>query len=166
MYRVADIDWDHPKYIRAGIIPYIIQNNIRFYGFSIDGEIGQLGDFGGHRELIDRDVLDTAIREYEEESLNLFGQLTRESLQDCFVLDGVDTVEILVPIPTAFYPYTYAFRQTIGTKTDLEAQNIVWLSRRQVLTAIDSQETAFGETKMYQMYYRIRDVLRLNRDII
>jgi hypothetical protein len=164
MYRVRDANWNSSKYIRAGIIPYVEQNGIRFYGFSIDNEIAQLGDFGGHREIIDRDVLDTAIREYEEESLNLFGVLNRDDLQDCVILDGVDTIEILVPVSGFFYQYTNRFRQMITGDTRHEAQNVVWLTRKQVLKIIDGQHTAVASTKIYQMYDRIRDVLHRNRD--
>ena len=162
--RVRDMNWNDPKYIRAGIIPVVEQHGVRFYGFGLDNNVGQLGDFGGHYEHVDADLLDTAIREYEEESLNVFGVLTRDLLQDCVVLDGTDTIEILVPVPPPFYAYTQRFRAMITTNTEHEIQDIVWLSAKQVITAIDSQQATHQQTKLYHMYTRIHDVLRRNRD--
>jgi hypothetical protein len=166
MKRVRDIDWNDPKYIRAGVIPVTLQNNIIFFGFGVDSSVASLGDFGGHRELKDKDALDAAIREYREESLNVFGEITRDKVQNYYVLDGIDTIEILFPVNSPFYQYTEHFHQMIGDNKKHEVQSIVWLSRQQLLTAIDSQESAFAGVKIYHMYERIRDVIHRNRDII
>jgi hypothetical protein len=164
--RVKDIDWNDRKYIRAGIIPVIEHKGIKFFGFGVENGVAAIGDFGGHREKIDRDALDAAIREYREEALNVFGELTRDMLQDYFVLEGTDTVEILLPITGSLYYYTERFNKMVGDNTEHEVQSIIWLSRRQLLTAIDSQEAAFEGTKIYHMYNRIRDTIHLNRDVI
>lgn len=164
--RVKDINWSDPRYIRAGIIPVIQQGGVKFYGFGVENVIGSIGDFGGHREKIDRDALDGALREYREEGLNVFGDITREMVQNYFVLDGSDTAEILVPITGTMYKYTEIFRNMVATATDHEVQDVIWLSRRQLLTAIDSQEAAFNGIKLYHMYYRVRDCIHRNRDLI
>jgi hypothetical protein len=167
--RVRDINWHDRKFIRAGIIPIINQGGIRFFGFGVENGVAAIGDFGGHREKIDKDALDTAIREYSEEALNIFGEFTREMLQNCHVIEGIDTVEILVPITGSLYQYTEAFRSllvTLENNINHEVQDIVWLSRRQLLTAIDSQEISFDGVKIYHMYTRIRDTIHLNRDFL
>ena len=167
---VRDINWNDHKYIRAGIIPIIDQGGVRFFGFGIENGVAAIGDFGGHREKIDNDALDTAIREYSEEALDVFGTFTREMLQDFYVIEGVDTVEILVPVHGPLYKYTEAFREILRLRLsdniNHEVQSIIWLSRRQLLTAIDSQEISFDGVKIYHMYNRIRDTIHLNRDVI
>jgi len=164
--KVTDIDWKNPKYIRAGIIPFTIQNGIKFYGFGVENGIAAIGDFGGHVENNDSDALDTAIREYKEEAFNVFGEFTRDMLATCDAIEGKDTVEILVPVRPPFYKYTEKFHHLVDNNTDHEVQSIVWLSRKQLLIAIDSQETAFEGTKIYHMYSRIRDTIHMNRDLI
>lgn len=164
--RVRDMSWNNRKYIRAGIIPMIEQNGVRFFAFGVENGVAAIGDFGGHVERHDRDALDAAIREYREESLNVFGEITREMLQDCYVLDGVDTAEILFPVVGPLYQYTKRFNELVGDNLQHEVQSVIWMSRRQLLTALDSQEYAFEGTKIYHMYGKIRDVIHANRDMI
>ena len=164
--RVRDNDWNDRKYIRAGIIPYCVIGENIFFCFGVENGVGAIGDFGGHREKVDSDALDTAIREYQEESLNLFGELKRDRLQDCYILDGSDTVEILLPVTGSMYEYSTRFRNTIREDTSHEVQSIIWLSKSQLLTAIDSQHEAFDGTKIYHMYNRIRDTVHMNREFI
>ena len=164
--RVREINWNDRKYIRAGIIPVSEQNGIKFFAFGVENGVAAIGDLGGHRERKDADALDAAIREYEEEGLNVFGRITRDEVQDFFVLEGVDTAEILLPVAPPLYQYTERFHQVVGNNPDHEVQSIIWLSRRQLLTAIDSQEASFEGTKIFHFYNRIRDVIHLNRDLI
>lgn len=165
--RVRDTDWNNKKkYIRAGIIPFVQQGELRFFAFGIENGVAAIGDFGGHYEKYDRDLLDTSIREYNEESFKVFGELNREMLQDCFVLEGDDTLEILLPVRPPIYQYTQKFHELVGSNINNEVQSVVWLSRRQVLMAIDSQQLAHKEVKIYHMYSRIRDTLHKNRDLI
>lgn len=164
--RVRDINWNDRKFIRAGVIPVAEQGGVKFFAFGVENGVAAIGDLGGHREKQDRDTLDSAIREYQEEGLNVFGNITREMLQDCFVLEGKDTAEILFPVPPPLYQYTEKFRQLLGDNIDHEVQSIIWLSRHQLLLAIDSQEAAFDGTKIFHLYSRIRDVVDLNREAI
>lgn len=164
--RVRDVNWHNSKFIRAGIIPIVKQGNTTFFGFGVENGIAAIGDFGGHKENTDCDALDAAIREYREESLNAFGEITRDLLQDCYVLEGLDTAEILFPVSGPLYQYTIKFHELVGNNEQHEVQNVIWLSRKQLLIAIDSQETEFLGTKIYHMYTRIRDVIHRNRDLI
>lgn len=164
--RVHDIDLKDKKYIRAGIIPFTIQGGVKFYAFGVEDGVAAIGDFGGHFNVGEADILDTAIREYQEEALNVFGELTRNMLYDCYVLDGTDTVEILVPVPGPLYEYTEKFRALIGDNTKHEVQSIIWLSRKQLLTAIDSPQVSFDGTKIFHMYNRIYNTIEANREFI
>jgi hypothetical protein len=166
MKRVRDIDWNDRKFIRAGIIPFVEENGVRFFAFGVENGVAAIGDFGGHREKKDADALDAAIREYQEEALNVFGEINREMVQDYYAIEGTDTAEILLPVRGPFYQYTERFHQLVGSNTDHEVQTIIWLSRRQLLLAVDSQEASHMGTKIYHMYNRIRDTIHANRDYI
>jgi hypothetical protein len=168
MKRVSHIDWsvkNYPNVIRAGIIPYVQQSHILFFAFSIDSNIASLGDFGGHYDPTDCDLLDTAIREYREEALNVFGIVTRDSLKDCYALIGLETIEILLPVPPPFYQYTQNFNSMIIGQKNHEVQNIVWFSLKQLLVVIDNQEGSFAGTKLFHMYTRLHQCLLQNRNI-
>jgi len=163
--KVRDIDWKHSKYQRAGIIPFVIQDGVIFFAFGIEPYLAAIGDFGGGRELSDYDALDTALREYQEEALNVFGVLNREILQDCIVLQNNRTIEILVHIPGPFYKYTQLFRELVGTNTTHEIQSIIWMSRSQLLNALTYTDRVDGN-KIYFMYDKIRNVLLENIAIL
>lgn len=165
--RVRDINWSDKKYIRAGFIPIVKQGNILFFGFGVENKVGAIGDFGGHYEPgVDRDVLDAAIREYREEALNVFGEVTRNNLQDYYVLEGTNTVEILLSVPPTIYKYTELFHEMVANIHEHEIQNVIWFSRRQLLTVIDSQEQVFSGSKIYYMLDRIKNTIHMNRDKI
>ncbi len=161
MVIARDFDWTATHYVRAGIIPYITINNVKFYAFGLGNMVADLCDFGGHREDVDGDLLDTAIREYSEESLNIFGELTRDTLDYCEVLDGDDTAEVLYPLPgdIPMYSYTLDFKQLIGDDLNHEIQNIIWMSKNQIITAVSHPNTTYNGTKIYHMYNKIRSVL-------
>jgi len=162
--RVNETDWNDKKYIRAGIIPYIEEKGIRFYAFGLECSMGTIGDFGGHKEKTDMDALDSALREYVEESLNVFGILTRDKVKDYYVLDGKDTAEILVPVEGSMFKYSNKFKHIIGINPQHEVQNIVWFSRKQLITIINSQQEKYDGIKPYLMYGRIRDTIQMNID--
>ena len=71
--KFCDIDWGGEKQIRGGVIPYF-GNSITDPKFMVcmgmDSVYGSLTDFGGGIKAKDKNVLDGALRELEEESLN------------------------------------------------------------------------------------------------
>jgi hypothetical protein len=164
--QTKEINLSDPKYKRAGIIPFCVQNNVIFFAFGVENGVAALADFGGHREKYDTDLLDTAIREYREESLNVFGIFTRDNLLSCFVLEGKDTLEFLVKVNPPIYYYTKTFQTMVGDNSEHEVQSIVWLSRRQLFNALDSQQNSYQGTKIFHMYDRIHDTLSSYRHLL
>lgn len=163
---VSEVDWTDEKWKRAGIIPYIEKNGVKFYAFGVENAVAAICDFGGHREASDGDALDTAIREYREESLAVFGPMSREQLQDCTVIEGYGTLEILVPVSGELFSYTEAFHNLLGNNAKHEVQNIIWLSRTQLLVVINSQGATLWGTKIYHMYNRLRVALHHDRHLL
>jgi hypothetical protein len=159
---VREIDWAHPKYKRAGIIPVVERDGTLFFGFSVSTWDGAMGDFGGGREKSDVDALDTALREYSEESFNVFGVLTRDMLQDCLVIQTPQTIEIIVPVPGPFYQYTERFREILRHQPNDEVQNIVWVSRAQLILILNQHTSS----KLYLIYDKIEAVLRAHQALL
>lgn len=166
MKRVCDLNWSDPKFIRAGVIPFVVIKGIKFYAFGIEDAVAAIGDFGGHREIKDKDALDSALREYEEEALNVFGVLTRDNVQEYQVLEGIDTAEILVPVKGYMSDYTIKFRKLVGDNKNHEIQNINWLSSQQLLAAINNPQINVDGTKVYHMYNRILNTILMNQEYV
>lgn len=72
---------------RGGIIVYTVYNGVFYFGLAIDAETHDLTDCGG---AIDYNAGETAlqacIREFSEETLNIFETITEEQLRSCPVV--------------------------------------------------------------------------------
>lgn len=80
---VKEIDLDCVKPQRAGVIIYTIYNNQMYFGLGVDTVSGEMTDFaGGISYKIDKNVIHGALREFQEESLDVFGQLTPDDVMD------------------------------------------------------------------------------------
>jgi len=77
---------------RAGIVLVSFDLNIdkqprRYLGLGIDSRTSDLTDFGGSfSNTYDRHILDTALREFDEETLYMFNKLTYDDVKDSFCL--------------------------------------------------------------------------------
>jgi len=82
---------------RAGIVPYRIdqKGQIRFI-WGIDTGSSDITDLGGRTESNDRDSLDTAIREFREESFGVFGRITRDQIGRSLAIYRKDLLIIFV----------------------------------------------------------------------
>lgn len=73
---------------RAGIIPYTKTKKGLLFWLGVDPS-KDLTDFGGQSKVSDKDFLSTATREFEEESLGVFGEIDLENLYNSLcVYDG------------------------------------------------------------------------------
>lgn len=68
------------KGYRAGIVLFYVENDSLYFVFGYDRKTHELTDFAGGLLPTDRSMIDTAIREFDEESLGIFDKLTYEKL--------------------------------------------------------------------------------------
>lgn len=132
-----EFDLDNIRYIRAGLIPTFKMDGGKYYVFGVDSRTRILTDFGGHREHKDRDILDTAMREYMEESHGAFGIPTRDTLYTMLAVDGIDTLEILYDLGHKSRQDLDAMRNTFNKLNTLpgeELSDVTWLSRDQLVS--------------------------------
>lgn len=72
---------------RGGVIPYGIDNEGKlWFGTGIDAKYGDITDFGGSIEKEDDDYIETAMREFEQESIGSFGQFYKEDFYGHYVV--------------------------------------------------------------------------------
>lgn len=80
---VKEIDLELVKPQRAGIIVYTIYQNQMYFGLGVDTISGEMTDFaGGISYKVDKNVISGALREFHEESLNVFGIFTCEDMMN------------------------------------------------------------------------------------
>ena len=83
---VKSIDWSDENIHRAGIIPIVIEGDEKWIGVCISSYNTSIGTFGGKHEDCDYDLLDTAVREFNEEVGDNFPHITCEDLMDCYAI--------------------------------------------------------------------------------
>ena len=87
-------DNDKTKTTRSGIIPYTIMKK-RFYFFiGIDGISVDYSDFAGTYEKKDRSLLETAVREFREESLYIYKVKNVKSVKNCLSVYNKESLTI------------------------------------------------------------------------
>jgi len=74
IFWVDQVDWKHYNVGRAGVIPYVIINGHIYFCLGVDRRSQEFTDFGGGVSFyVDRDPVATALREFKEESKEVFG---------------------------------------------------------------------------------------------
>lgn len=73
--------------LRGSLVPFTIVNGKTYYYFGIDHNFGHLSDLGGGIDSTDKSIVHTALREYSEETNNLFYNIDIDELNgDRFVI--------------------------------------------------------------------------------
>lgn len=142
---------------RAGIIMY------NCYGFymGLDHRFKEYSDFGGGINVRrDSDFVETAIREFEEETKEAYGTFSRENIQDSWVVYDSITVIIFVRIPDEHTPdeMVSRFEEKIRGKSlkigDME--RIVHFDLKHFVDLFHLQKSEYDDN----MFVRVRRLLR------
>lgn len=171
MVSVRNFNWKkRDKIKRAGIIFYCKCDNDYYFLFTLDKYTASLGDFGGHVEKDDIDILDSILREYSEESLNIFSNIKRDDLKDGIVFEGNDSIEILYYLgeltKNQMNYYQTKFKSFIKNDYNHEVQNLIWLKLFQIKNIVKYKDFISEGTKIYSFYHRILEIIENNFDTI
>jgi len=97
---VKDINWSKTLAVRAGIIIYSTNKDGKnYFVMGVDDESRELSDFGGGVKYKgDINALTAACREFKEETLEIFGELRPEHLENypCILSSGEAKNEIIL----------------------------------------------------------------------
>lgn len=74
IHWIRQVPWNELRIVRAGVIPYVIINNHIFLCLGVDKKSKDLTDFAGGIRDADGTALAGAIREFREESKDVFGE--------------------------------------------------------------------------------------------
>jgi hypothetical protein len=102
---------------RAGVLLVTTWNGIVYFGFGVHGMTHELSDFGGSMLHIDRTSIHTAMREFSEETLDIFNPLTMEDIKNSPVI--YDDYNLIMFLVTSVDP------DEVGTKFLARYEKIV-----------------------------------------
>jgi hypothetical protein len=74
IHWIRQVPWNQLRIIRAGVIPYVVIDNHIFFCLGVDKKSRDLTDFAGGIRESDSSPLAGAIREFREESKDVFGE--------------------------------------------------------------------------------------------
>lgn len=154
------------KVRRAGVIPYTVCNGRLFFLMGVDSQYNQVTDFGGGSKK-DENALQTALREFNEETNGIFSNYTscQQSFDDCIaILDGycawssqdVNSAAML------FYPLHWSWlwwAQNLFNTNQVhngEVSHIVWMSDIQLMKELN---TRGSQLKHSVIWHKVKRVL-------
>jgi len=171
---------------RAGVILYTVEEGEIYYGLGLDSEYLELTDFAGSVSRKDRDAVEAALREFREETLDIFGELPRErSLRATALWDGKNLV-LLVRCLSSRSLVSALFRARCSLAKKPEVKEILWFSAGELSRLLQSdqelrcKQRGFSREERrdlelpsrdsrlpcgYGMYRRVRDFLKGNEDL-
>lgn len=160
---------------RGGIIPYRAGENAfdgTLFLFGVDAEHNEITDLGGRIELTkDVDVIDTALREFHEESLGIFGPnpIKRELILDCtaFVSKPNHMLVIMAHMPLGLKVTTDEFDKIYQIKKEnkeekIEVKQLLWLSTTE-LSKIVNDEISKDSLNMFDLVKKF--LISINTDL-
>jgi hypothetical protein len=134
---------------RAGIIPFTQYKKDTWFGMGIDRQSGDISDFGGRREIKDRDAIETAIREFTEESLGVYGKFAYDSVKECMAL--YKGVYMIIFLPIVVNPKLSVKNYKCIVYKGSEMSSLIWMNKKDFLDTVTNAKSS--------MYSKVRNVL-------
>lgn len=163
--KIKDIEWEFQKQLRGGVIPYTIYEGKTYFCLGQDTASNDLTDFGGGIKKTENRI-DGALREFKEESLNVFGDINKESILDQIILYSSKMLILLIKFEVNPQIIKDTFQQLTKNESKLEINDIFWLSKDELLKIIQSEIPIelFNSNKI--MYTKVRYFLQNSINII
>jgi len=139
---VKSVDWSDTTIERAGIIPIVVNEDERWIGLCISKYNTSIGTFGGSYESSDYDLLDTAVREFNEEVGDNFQHITCEDLYDCYALKSSQSISVFVP----FNEKPKTFRSTE------EIYDLLWVTPSQMECFLENKDMVLDYVERYKRH--------------
>lgn len=143
LFKVRDINWADPDIVRAGVIPIAFDGTNMWIGLGVSMFATTINTIGGAHEVQDHDLLDTAIREYNEEVGPNMQHIVPESVVNCYAVKTSYTIQILLPIRAP--PNNF--------KSTEELYTMIWITPGQLQIMNDNQSYGLGGTQKNERAY-------------
>jgi len=155
---VKYLNWETYRPQRGGIIPYFIspEGNLHF-ALGLDSIHRELTDFGGGISYKkDGDAVIGSIREFDEESLGVFGEVKKEDLQDCLMIYSDEMMIIFLQVEVNSTEIHKLFHQKLKKEKDPEVCDIAWLEEIELRKSLEPSSRL--------VYVRVRYLLNKAED--
>lgn len=148
--RVKEIDLNNTKPFRGGFIIYTVVNGVMYFGLGLDRDTHDLTDFGGGIKDDPNCVLG-AIREFQEESLDIFEGINFEAVKDCLAVVNKFNLIIFIHINEHPNEISRRFNEKHELAKDLnpEVCGITWLTKMEFRQSISEQGIIFVRVKNF-----------------
>jgi len=154
--KVSELDLTILKPQRAGVILYTKINNVFYFGLGVDEATKEYTDFGGgisYKLGYDKNVIDGALREFNEETLNIFGFLSYYDVQDCLALYNTNILVIFKYVNQNIDVIKNRFLETynhyIESGYKPEVCDIVWLTQNEFKNQIMVRDNLFHRLQCF-----------------
>lgn len=153
--KVSDLDLTTTRPARGGVVVSTMFQGTRWFGFGQDWKTGEITDFGGgiyygqdavtgktigrarghkrshgvgHRAgHVDKNVIDGCLREFKEESLSVFPEISPTVLECSAVLHTEKMMIIVVSLDVCPYTISKNFYARISKMPRHEIRSICWI---------------------------------------
>lgn len=154
--QIKDVDWESIKDQdhRAGCIPYVVVDKKIYFCLGLDKLHREYCDFGGRKERKDLTHLNAALREFREESREVFPQ---ESYNSAFIQNEMCLLPykefnhtlLFIQIPSDKYFNSITEFNRLGASklanTWQEMSTIKWLNEKEFQKAFFNRDRVEGE---------------------
>lgn len=144
---------------RAGVILYTIHQQVTYFGLGLDANYHELTDFGGTMVYkTDSHVVNGALREFMEETLQLFQPITGQDIQECPVI--YDQANLVIFIHVNVEPdqvcakFNTLYQKKLSQPTPAGIKNpevcaIAWLTWNEFLGSIKNEGNMFFRVRRF-----------------
>jgi hypothetical protein len=153
------------KFKRAGIIPYTIIEDKKYFCLGVDSKYGTLTDFGGGIKK-DEHFITGACRELEEESLGIFNFTSKEDIENVSkysktIYDATTAILFLHVKVNDLNSIVQEFHRRMSKQNFVENSNIMWIPEDIFFYLIKSGKTIRNGKYIYPSVYKVvNDLLR------
>jgi hypothetical protein len=141
---------------RAGVIIYTVIDGAIYFGLGLDARTHDLTDFGGtiHYQH-DRDVITGALREFQEETLEIFDPLTLNDIKHCPVIYDNNNLIIFIhlkvdpDLTSKIFNRRYTDVVSSELRETPEVCGITWLTWEEFQQSIHSHGIMFNRVQRF-----------------
>jgi hypothetical protein len=153
--RVEMIDLTMVRPQRTGVIIYTVYDGILYFGLGVDARTHDLTDFGGGAMYkMDKDAITAALREFQEETLEIFQPLQYDEVKSCPVV--YDSANLIMFLHLAVNPdkVSETFQQRYQQVFDSdnyhpEMCGIVWLTWKEFQRVTTEKGIMFSRVQKF-----------------
>lgn len=154
---VKELDHANVKPQRAGVIPYVVYNGVTYFGLGLDAQTHDLTDFAGSVFYQnDKTAVNGALREFKEETLDIFQDFDIQDIQDCRVI--YDPMNLIIFIHLDVHPdevsaaMSKRYAEITSTASNAwapEVCGITWLTCEEFQRSIHEHGTLFTRVRKF-----------------